>query len=272
MQDSSNPVAAAVQAVKGQTEPVTPAEPASKPETNQEFDVWARKEKQMRAQQRKLSEERDALKARITEYETGYIPKSRLASDPWSVLSEAGLTQEQLTEQLLNQPDLNDPATRMLMNKIKQLEAKQTAAERAAQDSVQQQYKQAISQITNEVKMLVDAEADYETIKSTGMHDAVVELIEQTYQSSGTLMDIAEAAKQVENYLVEEAFKLAQLGKVKSRLAPSPAAAPDSAPKSADTKMLETLTNNIPTPAPKRLSEKERRARALAAFAGKLNQ
>lgn len=85
-------------------------------------------------------------------------------------------------------------------------------------------------------------------------------------------MDVSTAAKQVEDYLVEEGLKLARLEKVKAKLNPVvEVQAQEQVKQQADTK-LTTLTNKIPTKPAGRLSEKERKERAIAAFMGKLNQ
>jgi hypothetical protein len=85
-------------------------------------------------------------------------------------------------------------------------------------------------------------------------------------------LDIEDAARQVEEHLVEEAYKLAQLSKVQSRFKP---AAPDSAKAPTQQQQgLKTLTNSVTQDQPTntRLTDKQRRERAVAAFMGKLNQ
>ena len=75
----------------------------------------------------------------------------------------------------------------------------------------------------------------------------------------------------VEEYLVEEAAKLARLSKIQQKLAP-----PQAPQKQAETSQqqgLKTLTQNLTTGnAPKKLTDAERRARAMLAFQGKLNE
>lgn len=236
------------------------------------MDAFARKERQLRRMQQELQAEKQQMTKRAQEYETGYISKSRLKDDFWGVLNEAGIDQESFTQQLINQPNMNDPTTRALMSKLKQLEEKQSAAERANQDATERQYKQAVQQISNEVKQLVDSNDAYETIKTMAAQDAVVELIEQTFTSTGNLMDIDEAAKQVEEYLLGEARKYTQLKKLQKPISEQQSQAPSvSAQKQPGHQVqIKTLTNAVPTQPAKRMSDKERRERALAAFHGQL--
>lgn len=229
--------------------------------------IYARKERQLRKMQQAMAEEKKTLMAKIAEYETGYIPKARLKQDLWGVLGEEGYDYNTLTEQMLSQPNMNDPATRALMAKLKQLEDKQNAAERQAQESTQAQYAQAIKQISSEVRMVVDSNPEYESIKETGMQDAVVELIEQTFNSKGYLMDIEAAAKEVEAHLLAEAEKFTKLKKLQKPSAEQQTQA--TAPQTQAKQPIKTLTNAV-TMQSGRSREQEKRARAIAAFEGKL--
>lgn len=251
-------------------QPATTGEAA--PAANPQMDLMARKERQLRKLQIDLQKQKQDLETRAKSYETDYIPRSRLKEDPWSVLQAEGMDYDQLTQQLLQQPQ--DPATKALMSKIKQLEEKQSAAERAATENTQAQYTQALKQISNDVKLLIDADPEYESVKSLGQAgiDAVTELIEQTFTAEGYLMDHAEAAAKIENYLVDEGFKMAQLKKVQARMKPVEPAKPAVTVKPANQALkITTLTQGMQASTPKSNS-KDRVARAIAAFQGKLNE
>lgn len=268
----ANIVAAAVEAKNGAAEaPVAPQETQSTPDPR--MDRYLQKEKQLRKMQQELLAERESLKSKETEYSTNYVQKQKLLEDPLSVLNEAGISYDKLTEMLLAQPNANDPATKAMLTKLRQLEEKQLAMEKAAQEAQSKQYQDAVKQIGNEIKLLVDGGSEFETIKELGLYDAVTELIEQTFNTEGHLMDINEACTQVENHLLEEAVRMSQLKKVQSKLAPKApeATVPPVVQKKdspAITSTLRTITNNIPAKPAGRTSEKERIARAMAAFRG----
>lgn len=249
-----------------------PQQPAA-PEANSEqqqpdprLAAFAQKERQLRKMQMEMQAEKAKWEQEATKYQTDYLPKSRLQEDPLSVLSEMGYDTEKLSQLLLNAPNANDPTVRMFQSKIKALEEKQAAIERKAQESTQTQFEQAKKQIANEAKLLVDGSADYETIKSAGMHDAVTELILQTFEKTGVLMDVSEAAQQVEEHLVNEGMKFAQIGKIQKRLQPQePAQAKPGQPN----QQVKTITQNMTQPSSgKSMTQAERRARAIAAFNG----
>jgi hypothetical protein len=228
--------------------------------------AFAAKERQLRKMQMEMQAEKAKWEQEATKYQTDYLPKSRLQEDPLAVLSEMGYDTDKLSQLLLNAPNANDPTVRMFQSKIKALEEKQAAADRRAEEAVRGQFEQAKKQIANEAKMLVDGSADYETIKSAGMHDAVTELILQTFEQSGVLMDVAEAAQQVEEHLINEGMKFAQISKIQKRMQPQQAA-PTGQPQAG----IKTITQNLTQPqSGKSMTAAEKRARAIAAFNGQL--
>lgn len=252
-------------APEGQQDPSSVVAPAANPQ----MEAFARKERQIRKMQVDLQKQKQDLEARAKSYETDYIPRSKLKEDPWSVLQAEGMDYDQLTQQLLAQPQ--DPATKAMLAKIKQLEQKQVDAERVQAENTQAQYAQALKQISNDVKLLVDSDPEYESIKANGQAgiDAVTELIEQTFNKEGYLMDHAEAAKKIEDYLVDEGFKMAQLKKVQARLAPKVETPKPIEKTRTVTSTPTTLTHNMQSSTPKGNDSKSRRERAIAAFLGK---
>lgn len=270
----------------------TPAEPpkevteapskSEEPALSSQYAQLARKERAMRvkaqameasmkAKEAAFAEREAAIQAREAEYQTNYVPKDRIAQDPWSVLTEAGLTYDQLTQLALNQQN-QDPATKAALGR---LEAQVKAAEEAQKRTVKameaaqaQQYTQAIQQIRNEATNLVKANPDaYETIAATDSISDVVELIEETFKQDGQLLTVEEAAQAVEEYLAEEAYKLANLRKIQQKLKPAAPAQPQKQPDPVPAKQPPTKTLNNSMGTSRQLSAKER---AILAFKGEL--
>lgn len=107
----------------------------------------------------------------------------------------------------------------------------------------------------------------FETIKQTNSVSDVVDLITATYEKDGILLSVEEAAKEVEDYLVDEAMKLTRIGKIKQRLAASTTAkvSQEQTPAPKKQTQMKTLTNAASTT--RQLSAKER---AILAFRGEL--
>lgn len=256
--------------VSGVVAPVAVPEVKTAQAPDPRLATYEKKERMIRKMQTDMQAEKAAWETERAKYSTDYVPKSRLTEDPLQVLEDMGMSYDQLTERILQRP--NDPVTKSILAKLKAVEERQAATDKQATESQTKQYADAVKQIGNEVKMFVDSNESCETIKEMGMYEAVTELIEQTFNNEGYLMDIDKAAEEVENYLLEEAFKMSQLKKVQSRLQPkAPEVTGASKAKSpAVTTALRTITNNIPTQPSGRSTEKERIARAMAAFRGEL--
>lgn len=287
--DTTETLADAVEATKApetadKVDP--PADPLSK-----QFATLARKERQLQAKAREqelatrqredaLSAREAAIKAKEAEYSNGYIRKDAFKADPFSALQDAGVSYDELTEMALTNPQDNK-VTQALSKmqaeykaEIQALRDEQTKTQKSAQDAQANAYKQAVEQIRNEVKQLTSSDPEFETIHAAGATDDVVDLIEQTFKEDGVLMTVAEAAKAVEDYLVDEAVKIAKLKKIQSRLQPKQESSPaGAAPKQAveanshKQPQMKTLTNSLGTNRP--LSAKER---AVLAFKGELNK
>lgn len=245
------------------------------------FAQLARKEKAMRQKMLEMKAAEDAIKAReaaLAEKEARESKareekalKDRLASDPLSVLEEMGWSYDKLTEKVLSReaPKPEEAAIAKLQAEIEAIKKGQEEAVKAQQTAQQKQYEHAINTLRNDTKKLVESDPEFETVKATDSIEDVVQLIEKTFNEEGRLLTVEEAARAVEDYLVEEATKLAKLSKIQRKLAPTPSK--ESAPKSvegdSDKKQsgMKTLTNAASTP--RQLSARER---AMLAFKGEL--
>ena len=280
--DMTNPAAAAVASVREQA-PIeglkVPGSPESPTPPAQEMDPFVQKERKFRKMQQELQAREQAIKVKEQQYNEDwmpktelnkYVPRSKFEDDPLGTLNELGLDQDKLTQLLISGHNTQDPMIKALRAEIRAIKEAQESSKKYQEESTAQQYQQALKQIGSEVSALVATGEAYEMIRNSGMEEAVVELIEQTWKTNQTLMDVEEAAKLVEEHLVEEIYKQAQSAKVQSRFKPK---APDSAPEPKQTQAgMKTLTNVAATSQSGPLTAKQRRERALAAFHGKLNQ
>lgn len=263
-----------------------PAESKVETETalsNSQMAILARKERALRAkaqqQEQAIKSERDAwtqekakYEQRLQELETGYIPKSNLKQAALEALQRGEISYEEMTQEIMNPMDQRaQSAITRLEQRIAEQDKKLASYEKNTQDASSQQYQAAIKQIGTDVNNLVKADPAYEMIKHTGSQRDVVELIEQTFKEDGYVMTVEEAAQQVEDYLVEEAFKLAKVSKIQKRLSPAAVV------KKADEGQMQTPnTNKQPQPmktltntnaGSRKLSNREK---AILAFKGEL--
>lgn len=271
----------------GESEQAAPEETkVEDPALSRQFAQLARQEKALRlkaqqqeqawkAKEQALAAREAEMQAQLDQYKTGYVSREQLKADPFSVLNDNGLTYEQLTEQLLN-PVQRDPRMEATISKleakIKELEAKTEDTGKQYKQQQADAYQAAVRQIEADVKSLVQSDPEFETIKATNSMKDVVELITQTYDKDGVLLTVEEAAKEVESYLMEEALKLAQISKIKSRMAQNSASSsqaaaskPASVNQPKQQQPMKTLTNAAS--GSRQLSARER---ALLAFKGEL--
>lgn len=231
-------------------------------------------EQALKAKEQVLAEREAAFAAKDVEYSSKYIPKDRLRNDALGVLAEEGLTYEELTQQLLN-PTPRDPRTEATISRLEsQIKALQDSMDKASKNQVEaqdQQYKSALNQIKTDITQMVNANPEYETIKATGSVQDVVDLIEETFKQTGVVMSNEEAIEEVEQYLIDEAMKLSNIGKIKRRLAANSASSQAKAPAQSagpvpkQQQTMKTLTNA--TASTRTLSVRER---AILAFKNEL--
>lgn len=229
-----------------------------------QYDALAKKESALRTREQELKAQQASIDAKIQEAVNKALGeyKAKLKSNTLDVLgNDVGLTYDQLVEQALNQPD---PKTRAIEQKIQSIEETQKRLEEESRKAATQQREQAVKQIRYDVQDLVESDPQFETIKGVGAVEDVVELITKTFDETGKLLSIDQAAKLVEEELFQEAVKIANLGKVKAKLQPQ--LTPEMV-KQQTKQTITTLTNDM-NASPK-MSVRER---AIAAMEGRLKR
>lgn len=200
--------------------------PAKTPEVSGEsvspqYVALARKEQQLRKAQQKLKAEQDAWK----QEQAKYLSRDQFNADPLKVLAEAGITPDKLVELQINQATAQDPQ-QLLLNRIAQLESQlkgitdPETGELAKRDK--DAYTAAVSQIRQDAQLVVDSNPSFETIKSEGKTEDVVDLITAVFDDEGIILDVEEAAKLVEDKLSERIYnqyeRISKYNKIKARV------------------------------------------------------
>ncbi len=269
-----------------ETTTATPPKPASEAKTEEgteqtlspRYAQLARQEKvirakaaQLKADQAAIDKAKEALTAREAEISEKYVPKERLSRETLAVLEELGVDYNSLTQQALGEPeDPRDAKIAALEAKLEAVVGKIEESSKAYQDDKTQSYEQAKSQIKLSVTKLVASNPEFETIKATDSVQDVVDLIESTFHEGldddrpkGTVLTVEEASQIVEDYLCEEAEKLARLSKIQKRLQPKEELKKDPASTKQDSSVQPqrqpTLTNGM-TGSPKQEYTQRQRA------------
>lgn len=252
-----------------------------------QYALLAKKEKALRAQiqahkarEEELKKREAAISSKDSEYTQNFISREKLKSNPLEVLSELGVSYDDITAAVLNSPNQVPHEVsneiKALREELKSLRSEQENSKKSFEEQQKQAYQQAVNQLKRDATALVESDpATYEAIKSTNSVSDVVELIEETFKRDGYVMTVEEAAKEVEEYLIEEAARLSKLSKIQKMFQPkvdqpkaqaSEKQVSESKPSQTQQQM-KTLTNAVNASRP--LTARER---AIAAYEGKLNK
>lgn len=259
---------------------------AEKPEESlaPRFAALARQQKLIRREQQALMAREAAIKAQKAEYETNYIPRAKLKENLLEVAIQEGYSYDQIAELLLKQTEPASPQLTQMQAEMAKMRQAQEEATKKWQDAEAFKEQQAEKQITMEAKLLIDSDPEYETIKSDPHGaEAVVLLIKKTLEAGGGFLSVEEAARRVEEHLLDEAVKKANLKKVRAKLFPESVApanpgmkthpstqaqlSPQRAPQQ---QIIRTLTNAASSSPSRSMTPQEKRQRAVLAFMGQL--
>ena len=200
-----------------------------------------------------LSRREKALREREAQLEQKYGNKQKevpleykLKQNPLKALEEMGLSYDKLTELALNDGQLTPDMQMRLMrdelesdykNKFEALENRLNEKEKADEES---RYNSVKENFMGEIDYFVKNNKDsYEFVAHNEAKEVVYDVIEEHYNETGRILDIKDAVNAVESYLEEEAEKLFQLNKIKSRFEPNRTPEPQEPPRQSQT----TLSN-----------------------------
>ena len=189
---------------------------------DRKFAALSRKERDIRARESELAELEEKFQS--MEQEPEMPLEQRLRANPLKVLEELGLGYETLTDLALNDgkltPDMQmqlirDELETDYQSRFHDLEQRLEERDEREQD---EKYDSILSGFMEEIQNHVATDDNYELIRANDAGDVVYEVMEEHYNQSGNILSIDEAAEAVESYLEEEADKIVNLQKVRSRL------------------------------------------------------
>lgn len=199
------------------------------------FAALSRKEKDLRERERQMEQRIQEYEAKMQqlqqpepEAKEPELPLDyRIKKNPIAELEKLGLTYEDLTQMVLNDGKPSTDLQLKLMreeierdyeSKYKQLEDRLLEKEKQEEEA---NYQTTLNTFKSEIKSHIDQSEEYELIREQDAYDLVYDVIQDFYNENGSILDTTEAAKQVENYLEEEARKLFEKSKkIKSWMQP----------------------------------------------------
>lgn len=234
----------------GQTNAAESTQPLSP-----QFAALAKERRALQVMKREIAEE----KAKMGKPPEGeYLSKADLLANPLKIF-EMGLTNDQLTNAILSDQSGFNPELQALKAELKALKE---GVDKRFTTEAEVQEESALNQIANDMEALSKDGDAYELFRSRNGLERALNKIYSHYKKTGQVLDNKAVVDQVEDELLDEAIKLADFKKVKSRLAPEPVQPPQ-----LQGKQMKTLTNRDGASVP--LSPK---ARAMLAFHNQLRK
>lgn len=252
----------------GQQESIVGQPDASQTPSDPGLLELARQTKLLREEAKALKAERAELQALRAQSQgmTAEQWKERFLADPASV----GIKYQEMADKYLSQPPEEVQAQAAIKAELVELKAKMQANEQQVEAAKTVAYQNAKKQLLGDAQRLVSMKPqEYEAIAVEGAYDAVVELIEDTYKETGIFMGVEEAAKEVDNYLLERAKKYAGLKKLQPTMSSEDPSAVSPTSQSTKTPTQQQTLSHSMSQATAPLTQAQRRERAIAAFHSK---
>lgn len=213
-----------------------PAPPAESVRLSPAAAALARKEQAFRQQQQELKAKEAALEAERAEIAELKAIKAKLASGDYSA-AESLVPYDRYTNYLIEK----DAGLSPEQQEFKKLQSEIEAVKKAQQDDVSKRFDAAVNERRKAVTELVEANESFSSIKELKVQDAVVHHILDTWEYDNDDLSVEQAAKEVEDYLIERGRKWASLSKLKPKQDPA-----DERHELPPLKTgVKTLTNNM---------------------------
>ncbi len=225
-----------------------------------QFAALARQRRALQVKERELADREKAISSTPKESNI----EARLKSEPLRVLQEAGVTYDQLTEAILADQSGINPEIQALRNEIKALKE---GVDKNLSDRDAQAEQAVLAEMMKEAEQLTKEGDTYEMVREFKSLPDVKELILRTYKQTGEVLDVAEALQLVEDDLLSENLKIANIKKIQSRLNSTQDSSVQDNNLQIQSKQMKTLTSR--DGATQLLS---RRDRAIAAMKGTLKK
>ncbi len=233
-----------------------------------QLSALARKEQAFRQREQALKEREKAIESKLTDAERFETLKTKLSEKDYSEAEALGLNYEDYVKYVLEKQGGEDP----VQTELKALRAELQSFKKGAEESAAGQYEETISEYRKEITKAVTSDPDFSSIKNlegiTGVkgEEAVLQLIIDSFEQDDEELTVADACKQVEDYVMSLGQKFQALPKLK----PKDEEIPQEVERVLPRPMVgKTLTNDMTTVNEKRpfkslqhLSENERYAEA----------
>lgn len=196
----------------------------------------ARKEQAQRQREKQFNEEKRTFAEKMADAEKYRKLTEKLANKDYSAIDELGVNYEEIVKHELNKEAAKDPAT----ERVQQLEEKLEAIQKAQEEKELKEYQANQALWKQEIVKTVKDNDDFSTIRDLAAEDMVLQHINDSFEEDDVELTVEQAAKDIEEALLERAEKFASVSKIKNKV---PGNKVLGAPKTA----IKTITQNMTT-------------------------
>lgn len=181
-----------------------------------QLSAIARKEQAFRQREQAFKDREKAMEADLADAAKYKQLKTKMSAKDYSDMEELGLTYEQYTQHVLNKQEGEDPKEK----RIQELEARLQSHEKNLEETTANQYVETVAEYKKEISKLVSENPEFSTVKGFNREDAVLQVILDAFEKDGEELTVAEACKEVEQYLEQVGNTFSSLPKFKKEAEP----------------------------------------------------
>jgi hypothetical protein len=228
------------------SEVVQPTEPAAAPvpevpaeETvilSPKVSAIARKEQALRQKEKLLLQKEKEQADKLAKAEKYEQLKAKIANKDYSALDEEGVAYEEYVKHELNKEASKDPAT----ERVRKIEEELASLKKAQEEQAIKDYENNQNLWKQEIARIVKEGDEFSTIRELNAEHLVLQHVNDSFEEDNVELTAEQAAKDIEEALLQRAEKFASLSKIKNK-------APDAKVLGAPKPKVTTITQNMTT-------------------------
>ncbi|CAM6002764.1 unnamed protein product [Sphagnum balticum] len=174
-----------------------------------QLTALARKEAATRQREAAIKEREKQLEAKLAQAQEYEELKTKLASKDFSAAEKLGLTYEEYANYQMQKLAGEDPQKQ----ELEAIRSEVTALKKQQEESVSRQYDANVAEYKKAIATLVESEPKFSGIKKIGEQgrEAVLQYILDSFEEDGLELSVDQAAQDVQDFMKEEAKKMAVL-------------------------------------------------------------
>lgn len=170
----------------------------------------ARREQAQRQREQAIKQREQELADKLAKAEQFEKLQAKIAAKDYSAAEDLGLKYEEYTNHLVSKQAEKNPEA----EKLSRVERELAELRKAQEESTIREYEANQSLWKSEIARVVASSDEFSSIKELGAEDLVLQHINDSFEEDNVELTAEQAAKEIEEALVERAAKLAKLSKI----------------------------------------------------------